>query len=201
MTSLSITGAGVLDINNNHAIITYGSSDPITTIAGYMKSGYNGGAWNGPVGIVTSAPLTFNGLKYGLGYADGKDGKVSGLSSGQIEIKYTLLGDANLDGLVNAADFTIFAANFNQPVTVWDQGDFNYDGLVNAADFTDLAANFNQSVSGADVPAGDVAALDAFAAANGLPLPTSSVPEPATGSVTLLAGLGLISRRRRRIGR
>ncbi|MGD0768688.1 MAG: PEP-CTERM sorting domain-containing protein, partial [Tepidisphaeraceae bacterium] len=93
--------------------------------------------------------------------------------------------------------FTILAANFNQPVTGWDQGDFNYDGLVNAADFTDLAANFNQSDSGAAVSAGDVAALDAFAAANGLSLPTSSVPEPASGSIVVMAGLGILRRRRR----
>jgi len=131
-----------------------------------------------------------------VGYADGADNVVSGLSSGQIEVMYTLLGDANLDGLVNAADFTILAANFNQPVTSWDQGDFNYDGIVNAADFTDLAANFNQSVSGADVSAGDVAALDAFAAANGISL--ANVPEPANGAMTAMAGLGILRRRRRR---
>ncbi|MGA2442780.1 MAG: dockerin type I repeat-containing protein, partial [Tepidisphaeraceae bacterium] len=143
LTSLSITGTGVLDVNNDHVIITYGASDPFSTIAGYIKSGYNGGNWNGPGIISSAAQIKTNGLSYGLGYADGKDNKVAGLSSGQIEVAYTLLGDANLDGLVNAADFTILAANFNQPVTGWDQGDFNYDGLVNAADFTDLAANFN----------------------------------------------------------
>ena len=200
--SLTISGSGTLDIANNSLFITYGSgSDPITTIAGYIATGYNGGAWNGP-GIISSVALTpTNGLYYGVGYADGKDDVVAGLTSGQIEVKYTLLGDANLDGLVNGVDFNILAANFNQSITGWDQGDFNYDGLVNATDFNELAANFNQGVSGADVSAGDVAALDTFAVANGLSLPTSSVPEPATGSVTLLTGLGLISRRRRRIGR
>ena len=196
MTSLSITGNGVLDVNNNHVIITYGSSDPFSTIANYIVSGYNGGGWNGP-GIISTAALTpTNGLMYGLGYADGADGIVSGLSSGQIEVMYTLLGDANLDGLVNAADFTILAANFNQPVTGWDQGDFNYDGLVNAADFTDLAANFNQSASGADVSAGDVAALDAFAAANGISL--ANVPEPRFTALAGLVAIGVLQRRSRR---
>jgi hypothetical protein len=111
---------------------------------------------------------------------------------------YTLLGDANLDGLVNGTDFNILAANFNQSIAGWDQGDFDYDGLVNAADFNDLAANFNQSASGADVSAGDVSALDAFAAANGLSLPTFSVPEPASAVLMVMAGLGILRRRRRR---
>ena len=198
LTSLSITGTGVLDINNNHILITYGSSDPIATIAGYIQSGYNGGHWNGPGIISSAAQSPTNGLLYGVGYADGADGIVAGLSSGQIEVMYTLLGDANLDGLVNASDFTILAANFNQPVTSWDQGDFNYDGLVNGTDFVDLAANFNQSASGADVSGGDVEALDAFAAANGLSWPTSSVPEPASAVMMVMVGLGILRRRRRR---
>jgi hypothetical protein len=198
--ALSLSGTGTLDITNNHLFINYGNGpDPIAAIAGYIKSGYNGGAWNGP-GIISSAALTPTPMSggslypYGIGYADGADGVVAGLSSGQIEVAYALLGDANLDGLVNAADFTILAANFNQPVTGWDQGDFNYDGLVNAADFTDLAANFNQSISGDDVSAGDVAALDAFAAANGL---LADVPEPAWAGRMAMAGLGMLRRRRR----
>ncbi|MGD0771127.1 MAG: autotransporter-associated beta strand repeat-containing protein [Tepidisphaeraceae bacterium] len=187
--------AGTLDIENNHAIISYSGPSPIASIAGYIASGYNGGNWNGTGIISTTAQVPTNGLLYGIGYADGADGVVSGLSSGQIEVMYTLLGDANLDGLVNAADFTILAANFNQPVTGWDQGDFNYDGLVNAADFTDLAANFNQSASGADVSAGDVAALDAFAAANGIS--PANVPEPGSAAMMVTAGLGILGRRRR----
>jgi autotransporter-associated beta strand protein len=196
MTSLSITGNGALDVNNNHFILTYGASDPITTIAGYIASGYNGGAWNGPGGIIsTAAQTSTNSLLYGVGYADGADGVVSNLTSGQIEVAYTLLGDANLDGLVNGSDFLILAANFNQSVNGWDQGDFFYDGLVNAADFNALAENFNEGVSGA-ASAGDVAALDAFAAANGISL--ANVPEPASMGLLTFGSVGLLARRRRR---
>jgi hypothetical protein len=151
LTSLTLAANTSVNLNNNHLFINYaGGTDPISTISGYLTAGYNHGAWNGP-GIMSSTAAS--NPRYALGYGDGKDGIVSGLASGQIEVKYTLLGDANLDGVVNAADFTILSENFNQTVTGWDQGDFNYDGLVNAADFTDLAANFNQTASGASVAA------------------------------------------------
>jgi hypothetical protein len=95
---------------NNHLFIDYGTGpDPIASVAAYIKSGYNGGNWNG-TGINSSSACAHH--SYGVGWADGKDGVVSGLSSGQIEIKYTLLGDANLDGTVDGSDFSILAANF-----------------------------------------------------------------------------------------
>jgi hypothetical protein len=52
-------------------------------------------------------------------------------------------------------------------------------------------------VSGA-ASAGDIAALDAFAAANGISLPTTSVPEPATTGFLAMGALGVLARRRRR---
>jgi autotransporter-associated beta strand protein len=184
--SLVINAGSSLDLTNNRLVINYGSGpDPITTIAGYLASGFNGGTWNG-TGINSSTAVA-NSLSYGLGYADSADaGNPAGLASGTIEVEYTLLGDANLDRAVNGVDFGILAANFNKGVTAWDQGDFNYDGIVNGVDFADLAANFNQGANGAaGASAADFAALDAFAAANGL---LADVPEPAT----ITAGLALI---------
>ena len=71
-----------------------------------------------------------------------------GCAAGTIEIMYTLLGDANLDGKVNGTDFSLMAANFNQAVTNgWDEGDFNYNGAVNGTDFVLLADNFNAFAS------------------------------------------------------
>ncbi len=201
LAGVAMAASGILDVTNNHLIINYTSgSDPIASIAGYIKSGFNAGAWNG-IGIISSnAQSPTNGLQYGVGWADGADGVVSGLFSGQIELKYTLLGDANLDGTVNGSDFSILAANFGLGVTNWDQGNFLFGSSVNGSDFSALAANFGQGDSGADVAVSqaDIDALDSFAIANGLPLPTfASVPEPASAGL-LLAGIILTTRRRRR---
>ncbi len=203
--TLNLQG-GQFDLSNNHMFIDYGSaSDPIATIVGFIKSGFNGGNWNGPGIISSTAQIPTNGFRYGIGWADGNDGThaVAGLSSGQIELKYTLLGDANLDGIVNGSDFSILAANFGKGVTNWDQGNFLYTSSVNGSDFAALAANFGQGDSGADtaVSQADIAALDAFAIANGLPLPAiGAVPEPAAGSsLLLLSVVGTLHRRRRTI--
>ncbi len=198
---LNLVAGSTLDIANNHFILNYGSgSDPIASIAAYIKSGYNGGSWNGPGIISSSAQLLTDGHAYGVGWADGADGVVTGLSSGQIEIKYTLLGDANLDGTVNGSDFSILASNFGKGYTNWDQGNFLYGSSVNGSDFAALAANFGQGDNGANaaVSAADIAALDSFAIANGLPLPTiGAVPEPAADSLLLLSVVGTLYRRRR----
>ncbi len=200
-----------LDLSNNEFFINYGSApDPIATIAAEIQTGYNDGAWNGPGIISSAAQSPTNGLYYGVGYADGADNVVAGLSSGQIEIKYALLGDANLDGVVDGADFSILAANYANPITApvlgqntdgWDQGDFNYDGIVNGADFEDLAANFDQIATGGTLPVNpaDLEALDAFAIANGLPVPSfPNLPEPATAALGLLFSGILLSGRKRR---
>jgi hypothetical protein len=166
----------------------------VATIRGYLITGFDSGAWNGP-GIDSSVAAANPG--YGVGYADGADGVVAGLSSGQIEIKFTLLGDANLDGLVSGDDFTILAANLGKQVTNWDQGDFFYTGLVTGDDYTALVGNLGKTASGADIqlPAADYLAVDAFAAANGL---MADVPEPASATTLAIASIGLLIRKRRR---
>ncbi len=198
VTSLAISGNGTLDIVNNHLIINYGKGpDPIASIAALISSGYAGGSWSG-TGITSTAAAANSG-SYGIGYADSADlGNPAGLGSGQIEIMYTLLGDANLDGKVNGADFAILATNFNKAVTGvsgWDQGDFNYDGKINGADFAALASDFNQGASQSSI-----AVVDAFAAANGLSLPTS-VPEPACGVLAMAGGSLILARRKRSTSR
>lgn len=54
-----------------------------------------------------------------------------------------LPGDANIDGIVDAADAVIVAENWLSSNNVgWGQGDFNGDGIVDDSDATTLAANW-----------------------------------------------------------
>ena len=145
---LYIAPGASLDITNNKLFIDYSSpaTDPIASIAAWIQNGFYDLPGPQIISSAIAADDAASGLSYGIGYADGADGAVAGLPSGEIEIMYTLLGDANLDGTVNSEDFTPFSHNLNQNGG-WDEGDFNYDGTVNAEDFTPFSHNLNQSAS------------------------------------------------------
>jgi hypothetical protein len=107
-------------------------------------------------------------------------------------VRYTLLGDCNLDGKVDFHDLVALAQNYNSAGgRIWSDGDFNYDGSVNFADLVSLAQNYNSAL-----PAGPV-----FAAAGGgfdgdMPAAFAGVPEP--NAVALLAFCSAMAMRRRR---
>ncbi|MEM7316082.1 MAG: hypothetical protein AAF497_23355, partial [Planctomycetota bacterium] len=59
-----------------------------------------------------------------------------------------LLGDSNLDGVVDISDFNIWNANKFNSVAEWSSADFNADGVVDISDFNIWNANkFNASDS------------------------------------------------------
>jgi lysophospholipase L1-like esterase len=196
VSNLQIVTGGKLDVENGELLLDYaGQQDPIASIESLISSGYNGGGWNG-AGIISSTAA--GSRYYGVGLGDGAYGLVPGLASGELEIKYALYGDLTLQGVVNGTDFSILAADFGKEVTGgWEMGDLNYDGAVNATDFGLLAGNFGKTASGAAIqlPQSEWAALDAFAAANGL---LADVPEPASDTAMFLVAGCVLARRMRR---
>jgi len=180
VTSLSQSAGTTLDLTNNGLAIDYTGASPAGAIRAAIISGRAGGTWTGP-GITSSnaaASSSDSALGYAelsaLGAAPGLFGEVT-TDADTVLVRYTLLGDSNLSGNVNIADFSLLAANFNSGGE-WYDGDYNYDNTVNIGDFSLLAANFNRALP-ADGPRG-------------------AVPEPATA--TLLLAAALAGHRRRR---
>ena len=145
-----------LDINRSTLFISYTSSDPIAAIQSYLRNAYNNGVWTGTptatTGVVTSLAAQSNGShNTAIGYADWADGQGIDTIPYTIEMKYTLIGDANLDTNVNSADLQILLFGLNHP-GAWDQGDFNYDGQVNSADLQALLFTLNTSLGSQATP-------------------------------------------------
>jgi Ca2+-binding RTX toxin-like protein len=67
-----------------------------------------------------------------------------------VVIRYTLAGDASLDGSVDFNDLVKLAQNYNISVSStdnwWTGGDFTYDGITDFNDLVKLAQNYNDAL-------------------------------------------------------
>ncbi|HWB54804.1 MAG TPA: dockerin type I repeat-containing protein, partial [Tepidisphaeraceae bacterium] len=182
--SLSMSNGSTIDLSSNDLIIDYTGASPYLQIRSDLFAGYNDNKWNGG-GIFSSAAGANSKHNTALAYDEASDlygligsgtTHVDGetVDSTTIVIKYTWIGDLNMDGFVTATDF-----NWMSPVGTtnagWANGDFNYDGIVNADDYAlfqlGLAESGGQNIS-------------------------TVVPEPAT--LAILIGNALICSSRRR---
>ncbi|HEY1687072.1 MAG TPA: dockerin type I repeat-containing protein [Tepidisphaeraceae bacterium] len=156
----SLIIGGKLDLADNLLIVNYTAPDPARTIKSLLASGYNNGKWNATSGIVSSSAAANSGNYTTLGYYD---------TGSQVKIKYTWVGDANLDGVVDNSDLLAMSSTG----TNWQTGDFNYDGKVNSDDYSLFMLGASES-GGANI--------------------SQSLPEPAVG--VILGSLFLFYRRR-----
>jgi hypothetical protein len=188
---------GKLDLANNDLVIDYSGSSPAADVRDQIKSGRNGGAWNG--NGITSALADQH--TFSLGYADNTTLGLATFSGQAVDptsvlVKYTYYGDTNLDGKVDIQDLLALATHYNTTGDIWTSGDLNYDGAVNNVDLGLLAANWQ---AGVGAPLGEPLG----AALTNLGLPDKGVPEPGmtvflSAMLATLAGrkFGRTSRRR-----
>ncbi len=142
--SFSLT-AGELDLVDNKLDVSGGTlgawnGTNYAGITGLIKSGRNGGTWNG-VGIVTSltsamgaTPLTTLAVAAAGDISKTTLGGVS-VNPADILVMYTYAGDANLSGSINGDDYFRIDQGFANHLTGYENGDFNYDGKINADDY------------------------------------------------------------------
>ncbi|HEY7115201.1 MAG TPA: hypothetical protein VH475_01370 [Tepidisphaeraceae bacterium] len=151
VTSVQVTGAGRLNLNDNALIVDYAAQapSPIGQVRSLLASGFHGGAWDG-AGITSGLA---NASTFALGYDEASNVATGGIFDGQtvdgtaVVVTFTRYGDATLDGNVDFSDLVKLAQNYNSTVPAtqgaWSRGDFTYDGLVDFNDLVKLAQNYN----------------------------------------------------------
>ena len=188
---------GTLDLTGNDLDVPNGS---LATLTSQAAQGFAGGTWNGSGGLVSATAaadarhLTAVGVisNATAGYAS-FDGRA--VSAADVLARFTYYGDANLDGVVNAADYTRTDVGYAGHLTGWANGDFNYDGVVDGSDYALMDNAFNRQAGTIGAPASEVAVPAVRAAAGGV----AAVPEPASVGL-VVAGVLLLGRPRGRRG-
>ncbi|HSV14889.1 MAG TPA: autotransporter-associated beta strand repeat-containing protein, partial [Tepidisphaeraceae bacterium] len=168
--TLSIDAASNLDLTNNE-LVAPGSADSALML---IQSGQ----------VFSSALADAN---HALGY-------ISVPSSSNMEVRYALKGDANLDGSVDVGDLGALATSYGASGgQSWINGDSNQDGNIDVGDLGALATNYGSSLASSPAEAAVATAVVADGA--------STVPEPAMVGMLVLAALCHPERRRNRRSR
>lgn len=171
---LSIDTGAALDLGEGALLLDYDGPSPAAQIRAMLASGRNGGTWNG-ADIVSSAAAS-NAIPHGIGYAETAMLGLTSVAGQAVDattllLKYTLAGDANLDGRITADDYTLADRGKAKGLDTWVFGDFDYSGSVTAADLTLL----NQTAAALAAP----------------PSPTVATPEPETAEDEVVQPIAL----------
>ena len=194
---LSLGSTGKLNLTNNDLVVAGTGLSAVAALVanGAIVSGLTDAAHLHALGVVQNdrggTPLYTSANPF--------DGAVPGASD--ILVKYTYYGDGNLDGRVNAADYTrvdaTFVAEMAGPiVTGWFTGDFNADGVVDGSDYALMDNAFNQQgAAGVAATPAVVASPAAEAARPAAPTGRAAATSPDGGPVPQ-GDPGIVRRRR-----
>jgi hypothetical protein len=127
VSRLQLLTGGRIDVGVGGITLGAGTYDE-SALREALIAGRNGGNWSGAEGIMTAAAGTARGVGYSVS------------ASGDATVRFTSLGDAQLDGKVDFDDIIALFPNYNAAGSYrWQEGDFTYDGKV---DFDDIIALF-----------------------------------------------------------
>lgn len=142
-----LLSGGIIDLADNDLIVGQGMT------AAAMRGLINGGQVRG-VSQRNGFPMTFAPIDNSLIRQKTWAGITisDGVTFGQVIVKHTYAGDADLDGVVSEADYQPVTANMGRTDGQWILGDVTNDGLVNSGDFAVVTANLGAGTAGAAGP-------------------------------------------------
>jgi parallel beta-helix repeat protein len=157
--SIEVTPTGRLDLTDGALLVDYaaGTPSPIggwnaaqqkyTGLTGLLDSGRGDGSWDGG-GIVTSLSIVGDSTTrtlgvnetsavFGVSYGESLIWKGAVIDSTMVIIRYTYLGDIDLNGEINGDDYFFLDSNVMNSGVVFGYGvgDINLDGEINGDDY------------------------------------------------------------------
>jgi hypothetical protein len=192
---------GKLDLTDNDLIVSSATTPAaaalqLTQITNQIATGLDDGAWDGN-GIVSSAAAALPSRLMSLGVLINADSNGNALygnnsngpfdsqdpSPNAVLVKYTLLGDADLNGVITTADYLAIDNGYHLGETGWANGDFNYDNTINGDDYSLIDNSFNVSNSLQSANAAIAAPAVSAAVQSGAP---ATVESPAAAPSTVV---------------
>ncbi len=179
--TLSLTSPATLDLTDNSLVIDYAGASPIAQITALASAARNGGTWNG-AGLTSSMIDSANGLALGIAEASTlgvSDFGGVAVDASTVLVRYTLLGDADMDRQVEFSDLLRLAQHYEESASVfWTDGDFDYDGTVDFNDLLALAQHYGTALLADGSTHIDAGTQSSFT--SDWVLAQSLVPEPST---------------------
>jgi len=175
----TIDSTSTLDLADNDMAILYGSgASPLSTVSSQISQAYDNKLWDKP-GLTSSIAKGKSGVT-ALGFGEASTLGLStfdGLTLGgnAVLVKYTLAGDANLDGTVNLADYNSVISHLNASGQTWTSGSFDYSGTVSLGNYNTVLANFSQTLANV-LPSGNSSSVSPATTTTGSATPTKIRP-------------------------
>jgi regulation of enolase protein 1 (concanavalin A-like superfamily) len=130
LASLSVSGGATMNLNTNDMIVRGGDAATIDALVGAGSLVSDEADANTTIAVAPAAILGIEGSQTAL-FA----GRT--VTASDVIVKYTYVGDANLDGVVTGDDYSsIDFAVLIPGATGWWNGDFNHDGVITGDDYS-----------------------------------------------------------------
>ncbi len=153
------TPTAKIDIGSGTLVLNYAGASPLQNVEGWIKAGegtISGGLplWDGTSGITSASAkstaytaLGVRDMSVPLATEATPPTSIDGVPVGpnSVVVKYTWLGDLNLDGKVTYDDYSLFMHDFQNQgglTMEWGTGDLTGDGHITYDDYSLLVAGY-----------------------------------------------------------